>query len=163
MADIKLSSVSQETTITGGFLYIILPDGGSPTGYTSYRISTANFNATLQALISANTSDIATNAADIAALEAINSRTQYTSKVSDFQHSQGAGTNIYKISAIATTGTGNMKIGTTLTGSEIMATETIQSSEPFFLEENLYSAGARTLYFTITGSLNVTVYYTSGI
>lgn len=38
-----LSDRTATTTTTGGYIHIIIPDAGSPSGYSSYRITVANF------------------------------------------------------------------------------------------------------------------------
>jgi len=76
MADVALSSKSITSTVTGAYYYIIIPDGGSPTGFVGHRISDTNLKASLQSQITTNAGNIATNISDISDLQDINKRWQ---------------------------------------------------------------------------------------
>lgn len=159
MADIALSSKSTTAIIAGGFVYIIIPDGGSPTGFVGRRISVTNLLAALQLDVDGNTSDITTNTTAIAALQNITARVQRADQVSNFNIPQPATSIITKIRA-RSDGAATMEIGTTPLGQEI--TEEVVSLTDgtlWELDQVIDSVAGQTIYFTITGTVSVSIYY----
>jgi hypothetical protein len=160
MADIYLSSIATTTSLTGTYVYIIVPDGGSSTGFTSYRIAITDLHADLQSAINTNTANIATNTSDISRLQDIVNRQKFANQTAAFEFSQTADSTIEKFRFLANSST-LIKIGTTIGGEEILEETTVSTDEFFEYDETLYSASARTIYISVTGSISCTIYYTS--
>lgn len=163
MADTYLSTIGTTSTTTGGYIYIIRPDGGSPTGYTSYRISVINLQASLQTQITTNASDISTLSSQIDILNNLLTKNKYEDIVSDFEYNQTANSTIYKITAKSSSNA-SFKIGTTLDGDEIQEEITLTSEYNYVFELDIdiptgYNESARTIYISITsGTITFGIY-----
>ena len=164
MADQRLSDKGTTAVISGGYIHIIIPDAGSPSGYTSYRISTTDLHAALQADIDDNASDITTLSGQVSALENLLSRSKYSAQVSNFQHSQPGDSTVRRIEfkSAAGVGTNTVKVGTSAGADDIMTVVTLSNDEdtPYIFDSPLYASGSRTIYFTITGAVTAVVYQT---
>lgn len=158
MADVALSSKSTTAVITGGYVYIIIPDVGSPTGYSGYRITVANLLADLQALVTANTASIATNIANITALQNLGDREQWTDEVgASFQFAQPANSIITKF-RFRSTGSATCTITGSVTGT-IKSGITLTDGVLYDHEHTVDSVAGQTITFTITGTVSAEVYY----
>jgi len=159
MADQTLSARSITTTTTGSYIHIIIPDGGSPTGYTSYRISFTSFNAYLQAQITANAVVGADNASDIVDLQNINFREQQKDQTSNFTIVIAANSTIRNIEVKEkNSAPASFYVGTTLGGNDILGTKNISADEVYRYDSPIERTGSTTLYFTITGKVSASVY-----
>ena len=162
MADVKLSSKSTTTTTTSTFIYILVPDGGSPTGFLGYRISFTDFNAYLQAQITSNASTGATNASDISDLQNINFREQRKNQTSDFSIAIDADSTVRKIEVKEmNSSTASFKVGTSLGGDDILGTKSLTADKVYRYDSPIEIDSSTTLYFTIiTGKVSTSVYGT---
>lgn len=158
-----LSSRTTASSGDNGFYHIIKPDALSPTGYTSYKILDSVLKAVLNLQISNNNVDIAANQAAILALQNTGTRSKHVNQVSDFTFAQPADSRIERI-VLKSTASATFSIGTSITGSELY--DGTLTSEYNYLAEiekpikDFYSSSARTIYFTITGTISATIYYT---
>lgn len=162
MADKYQSQLSTTTTLTGSYFLIIIPDAGSPTGFTSYRIAYANLMALVTAAITGNTNSIDAILEDVTELQDLTGKDPHRNEVSNFVFSQPADSRITEIVIGGDQDGSSYQIGTTPLGTELYENTSIDEDEVHNLELNpsdMYSQSARTVYFTITGTISATIYY----
>lgn len=157
MADIPLSNIGITTDITGGFAYIILPNGVSPTGYDSFKISIPDLQAYLQGQITVNVNAISALGVRVTSQESIQAIQKYPSGSGPHQFAQPAKSNIFKIYAY---GNGTIKLGTAIGLDDIMAAETVTSGQIRTMYEDFYTNTARTVHITLTGTIATDLYFT---
>lgn len=164
MADIALSSKSQTASFSSGYVYIINPDASSPTGYTGFRISILTLHSVLNSLISANTADITTNEDDITALQEINTRSKFPAQVSSFLFAQPANSKITCMSFRNTDQAAGTKIYVSKvpSGDVIIGLTELGVGDDNILElkETFNSRAGQTFSIQVTGTIDVTIYYT---
>lgn len=161
MADKKGSQLPTTSTITGVYIPILLPDGGSPTGYEDYRITVTDLQTGLQSQITTNIADLVTLDERTTVLEGINAVTKLPARTGAIEFSQPANSDVWKISARIYTGSPTIKIGTTLGGEEILSLTTLDTGTNDILElvQTNYTRSARTIYFTITAAVDIRIDY----
>lgn len=147
-ADEKLTDRSYTTTTTGTHIMINIPDAGSPTGFTSYRITYAAF--------------LATNNAAIATLQAYDAQAPVTvkeqGKSGNFTNNLSADTKLESIDIIWVSGTPTVKVGTSAGTGNIISGRTPTSGNPSMNILDKYWVGATTLYFTISsGTVDIII------
>jgi hypothetical protein len=166
MADLKLTDRASTSDPTGGYLYIIIPDAGSPTGFVSRKILKTDYDADLAALIQTNANDITTvdNRVtqvyqDFAIREA-----GIITQTTDYEYAQDQGTQIEAIKMIPNVDS-TVKCGLTPGGSEIFDTRNVNVADNYSVyrsdKKEMYNKdiSARTVYFTITGSVQFRINY----
>jgi hypothetical protein len=151
MADIALSSKATTAVIVGGYVYIIIPDGGSPTGFTGRRISITDLLAALQAEVDTNTANIATNTTNITTLQNNSSKRLDLAQVSSFSFTQEGGS---VIEDIYFSGTGTVSVGTTLAGEQLVSSRLIEGGirRGSIKVSDGYTATSRTIYITLSAA-----------
>jgi hypothetical protein len=160
MADIKLSSKTTTAVTTGGYLYIIIPDGGSPTGFVGRRISVTDLQVDLRTDINTNTSDISSIDGRVTTLENNSSKILDSSKNSDYTFTQDANSEIEQIYIKNVSSNPTIKIGTTLAGEELVSETSI--TDYYKKDINFsdgYTATSRTIYITLSGGTVSIAYY----
>lgn len=144
MASEKLTNKSFTTTITGGVVWIQLPSGG---GYEDHRI-----------LVSDLLNELTQNTQYAVQKES------YTSQTSSFTHAVSEDDKIVGIDFRLNSGSCNIAVGTTPSGTEIIGTIALSASEDdnFNISKSFQSAA--TLYITITGTANINcdIWYRTG-
>lgn len=160
-----LSGRSTTSTITGGYIHIIIPNGAAPSGYDSFRISVADLQLDLQTQINTNTSDISTNTSNITALQNASTKRLDTGETSDYTFTQNADSEIEKIYINRDSGTPTIRIGTTLNGEELVSERVI--TDQYKKDVNFssgFTTASRTIYVTISGgSVDIAFYSVESI
>jgi len=133
-----LSGKTSTTTTSGGYLYIIIPDGSG--GWYSRKIPHTSLVAALQSAITT----LQTYTAQALQTD------KEASKSANFTFSLGSDVALESIDFIWISGTVNVKVGTTASGNEVLPVQTLTSGSLRNLVQKYYS-GATTLYFTLTG------------
>lgn len=159
-----LSDQPTTASITGGYLHEILPDAGSATGYTSYRILTSNVLAAVNSSISDLSDALDLLEARVVLIENIVGVENYNLVTDNQQWSQEEGWVLEKIIA-KSAGPATIKIGTTAGDEDVLASQSLTAMTPYkkdFGSEgmNLY-LDPRTLYITITGTVSFNLYYSN--
>jgi hypothetical protein len=147
MADEKLSARIETTLISGGFMYIILPDGGG--GWGSYKISTAN----LLAAVNSSISSLQTYQNQ--AVQTVKQKNQSA----NYSFALGTDVALENIDFVHVSGTVTIKVGTSPGTSDILPEQTFTSGS---LRNTVpkYWAASITLYFTISsGTTDVIINY----
>lgn len=161
MADIALSSKTATTVIVGGYIYIIIPDAGSPTGYVGRRIAVTNLLSSIQSDVDDNAFDIVSIDNRVTLLEQINKRVTFHDKTTAFAYFQPANSTITKIVARGTNNAETLLVGTTVGGNEL-ADFTFQTAYNLRATKvkDYDSRATRTLHFTPSGTIDIDIYYT---
>lgn len=159
MANVPLSSQAITTDPTNGQIYIMTPNAGSSTGFSSFRITVTDLQGGLQSQITANSVDIATNTADIAALDNAVRLEKISAFSGDVSATFEVGDVIEKITVKQNSQTTiTVRIGITSGGQELLS-DSQPSAEDIFgttrvvgIEEDIYpTSGNRTIHIRATG------------
>jgi len=168
MGDVKLSSKPATTTTAGTFLPINVPDGGSPTGFVTKRISMANIQASINNSNNPNISDLEDDVqqlqTDVVSLQDELTRVTFKSVSTNQTFSQPQYAQIDSISVLNNSGSmATFSIGTTSSGTDIVDVRTINDTDWYLNQpgsNGVNSDGAaRTVYITVSGTINVTIFY----
>jgi hypothetical protein len=134
--DTKVSERNITTTTTGGYIHIILPDGGG--GWESYRILASTF---------VQSSD-----------EQID---DVTNRATDYSFALNAGVKFHGIDFEQVNGNPQVKIGTSSGGDELsLTTHPVPSEDYLILDTPKIMVGTTTIYVGISGgTVNMKIRY----
>ena len=134
MAQEKLSDRSIATITSGGFVHIILPDGGSPSGFASWRIAIPDLLGIV--------------------------KEKFANKSANFTEVLDADVLVTRIDFLFVTGTPVVKVGTTLGGNDVISGRTLSTIKDSTNPLSKYFKTSKTLYFTITGgTVDILLFY----
>lgn len=159
MADKNLNQVDggQIADPSNGRFYIIVPDGGAPTGWQDHYIEYDDLASLLQAQITSNDSDISTLQTSVTALQNLTAKRVDTGKNSAYSFSLPAKSLIEGFVVYYEAGTSiNFKVGTSVGGEQIVSQKTgiADSTTKQYSIARWYPTtydASQTIYVTISG------------
>lgn len=156
-----LSDRSVTADTTGGYIHIILPNAGAPTGFDSYRISVTNLQADLNALITALDGRVTVNEDDIADLQEILTRDRLLSATGSGNRTLPANGVLTAVNITVVSGSSvTVQVGTTPGGSDLVdysGSKTLAANDYKrydLVHRNTVSGGnsaSQSIYWTVTG------------